>query len=164
MAIGPEVSDALDAMPARDVERLIEKAQRRLARCFACGTDGAFPATITSKKGERNSSRASIRICAGCRDRAFEHVHDIVEHDALQALGRSVHICDPPTGQHGQDGGTQTPDAVDPEADRLRAADATAALVGCHPLTRRRGGSPRPGAAGGWSIKVSDARMGRSHG
>ena len=49
MAIGPEVSDALDAMPARDVERLIDKAQRRLARCFACGTDGAFPATITSK-------------------------------------------------------------------------------------------------------------------
>ena len=47
MAIGPEVSDALDAMPARDVERLIDKAQRRLARCFACGTDGAFPATIT---------------------------------------------------------------------------------------------------------------------
>ena len=70
MAIGPEVSDALDAMPARDVERLIEKAQRRLARCFACGTDGAFPATVTSKKGGRNSSRASIRICAGCWDRA----------------------------------------------------------------------------------------------
>ena len=57
MAIGPEVSDALDAMPARDVERLIEKAQRRLASCFACGTDGAFPATITSKKGGRNSTR-----------------------------------------------------------------------------------------------------------
>ena len=63
------VSDALDAMPARDVERLIEKAQRRLARCFACGTDGAFPATITSKKGRGSSSRASIRICAGCWDR-----------------------------------------------------------------------------------------------
>ncbi len=70
MAIGPEVSDALDAMPARDVERLIEKAQRRLARCFACGTDGAFPATITSKRGGRNSTRASIRICVGCWDRA----------------------------------------------------------------------------------------------
>ena len=70
MAIGPEVSDALDAMPARDVERLIEQAQRRLARCFACGTDGAFPATVTSKKGGRNSTRASIRICAGCWDRA----------------------------------------------------------------------------------------------
>jgi hypothetical protein len=69
MAIGPEVSDALESMPARDVERLIEKAQRRLARCFACGTDGAFPATITSKKGGRNSTRASIRICAGCWDR-----------------------------------------------------------------------------------------------
>ena len=64
------VSDALDAMPARDVERLIEQAQRRLARCFACGTDGAFPATITSKKGGRNSTRASIRICASCWDRA----------------------------------------------------------------------------------------------
>ena len=70
MAIGPEVSDALDTMPARDVERLIEKTQRRLARCFACGTDGAFPATITSKRGGRSSARASIRICAGCRDRA----------------------------------------------------------------------------------------------
>ena len=70
MAIGPEVSDALDAMPARDVERLIEKAQRRLARCFACGTDGAFRAVITSKKGGRNSTRASIRICASCWDRA----------------------------------------------------------------------------------------------
>jgi hypothetical protein len=69
MAIGPEVTDALDAMPARDVERLIEKARRRLARCFACGTDGAFPATITSKKGGQSSSRASIRICAGCWDR-----------------------------------------------------------------------------------------------
>ncbi len=64
------VSDALDAMPARDVERLIEQAKRRLARCFACGTDGAFPATITSKKGGRNSTHASIRICAGCWDRA----------------------------------------------------------------------------------------------
>jgi hypothetical protein len=70
MAIGPEVSDALDAMPARDVERLIDKAQRRLARCFACGTDGAFPATITSTKGGHSSSRASIRICAGCWDQA----------------------------------------------------------------------------------------------
>ena len=57
-------------MPARDVERLIEKAQRRLARCFACGTDGAFPATITSQRGGRSSTRASIRICAGCWDRA----------------------------------------------------------------------------------------------
>jgi len=69
MAIGPEVKDALDAMPARDVERLIDKAQRRLARCFACGTDGAYSATITSRKGGRNSTRASIRICAGCWDR-----------------------------------------------------------------------------------------------
>jgi len=66
MAIGPEVSDALDAMPARDVERLIDKAQRRLARCFACGTDGAFPATITSHLGRCGRRRASIRICAGC--------------------------------------------------------------------------------------------------
>jgi hypothetical protein len=64
------VSDALDAMPARDVERLIDKAQRRLARCFACGTDGAFPATISSRKGRGSSSRASIRICVGCWDRA----------------------------------------------------------------------------------------------
>ena len=64
------ISDALDAMPARDVERLIAQAQRRLATCFACGTDGAFPATITSKKGGRNSTRASIRICASCWDRA----------------------------------------------------------------------------------------------
>jgi hypothetical protein len=70
MPIGPEVTDALDAMPARDVERLIEKAQRRLDRCYACGTDGAFPATVTSKKGGRNSTRASIRICAGCWGRA----------------------------------------------------------------------------------------------
>jgi hypothetical protein len=29
VAIGPEVSDALDSMPARDVERLIAQAQRR---------------------------------------------------------------------------------------------------------------------------------------
>jgi hypothetical protein len=64
------VVDALDAMPARDVERLIAHAQRRLARCFACGTDGAFPTTITSKKGGRNSSRASIRICAACWERS----------------------------------------------------------------------------------------------
>ena len=70
MAIGPEVADALDAMPARDVERLIAKAERRLARCFACDTDGAFPATITSKKGGQSSARASIRICAGCWERA----------------------------------------------------------------------------------------------
>ena len=70
MAIGPEVNDALDAMPARDVERLIEKAQRRLARCFACGTDGALPATISSHLGRSGSRRASIRICAGCWDRA----------------------------------------------------------------------------------------------
>jgi hypothetical protein len=60
------IVDALDAMPARDVERLILHAQRRLARCFACGTDGAFPATITSKRGGPNSSRVSIRICAAC--------------------------------------------------------------------------------------------------
>jgi hypothetical protein len=57
-------------MPARDVERLIEKAQRRLARCFACGTDGAFPATITSRLGRAGSSRASIPVCAGCWERA----------------------------------------------------------------------------------------------
>ena len=70
MAIGPEVTDALDAMPARDVERLIAQAERRLARCFACGTDGAFAATISSKLGRRGSSRASIRICAACWVRA----------------------------------------------------------------------------------------------
>ena len=71
MAIGPEVSDALDAMPARDVERLIDKAQRRLARCLACGTDGAFHAVISSRlNGRTGSTRASIRICAGCWDRA----------------------------------------------------------------------------------------------
>jgi hypothetical protein len=64
------ISDALDAMPARDVERLIAQAERRLARCFACGTDGTFPATITSKRGGHRSTRASIRICAGCWDRA----------------------------------------------------------------------------------------------
>ena len=52
------------------LERLIEQAQRRLARCFACGTDGAFPATITSRLGRSGSTRASIRICAGCWDRA----------------------------------------------------------------------------------------------
>jgi hypothetical protein len=63
----PAVIDALDAMPARDVERLITHAQRRLARCFA---DVAFPATITSKRGGTSSSRASIRICASCWDRA----------------------------------------------------------------------------------------------
>jgi hypothetical protein len=66
----PAVIDALDAMAARDVERLITHAQRRLARCFACGTDGAFPATVTSKRGGQNSSRASIRICVACWDRA----------------------------------------------------------------------------------------------
>jgi hypothetical protein len=71
MAIGPEVADALDAMPARDVERLIAQAQRRLARCFGGGTDGAFPATISSRlDGRAGSTRASIRICAGCWDRA----------------------------------------------------------------------------------------------
>ena len=67
---GAAVIDALDAMPARDVERLIAHAQRRLSRCFACGTEGAFPATITSKLGRAGSTRASIRICAGCWDRA----------------------------------------------------------------------------------------------
>jgi hypothetical protein len=71
MAIGSEVADALDAMPARDVERLIAKAERRLARCFACGTDGAFQATISSRlNGRTGSTRASIRICAGCWDRS----------------------------------------------------------------------------------------------
>jgi hypothetical protein len=39
--------------------------------CFACGTDGAFPATISSRlNGRAGSTRASIRICAGCWDRA----------------------------------------------------------------------------------------------
>jgi hypothetical protein len=66
----PAVIDALDAMSARDVERLIVHAQRRLARCFACGTDGAFPVTITSRLGHSGSSRASIRICVGCWERA----------------------------------------------------------------------------------------------
>lgn len=66
----PAVIDALDAMPARDVERLITQAQRRLATCFACGTDGAFVATISSRLGRSGSTRASIRICAGCWDRA----------------------------------------------------------------------------------------------
>jgi hypothetical protein len=71
MAIGPEVSDALDAMPARDVERLIAHARRRLARCFVCGTDGAFQATISSRlNGRTGSTRASVRICAGCWERA----------------------------------------------------------------------------------------------
>ena len=66
----PAIIDASDAMSARDVERLIAQAQRRLARCFACGTDGASPAIITSRLGHKGSSRASIRICAACWDRA----------------------------------------------------------------------------------------------
>jgi hypothetical protein len=50
MAVGAEASDAHDAMPAGDVERRIEKAQRRLARCFVCGPDGAFPATSPRRR------------------------------------------------------------------------------------------------------------------
>ena len=56
------LSDALNAMPARDVERLIAHAQRRLALCFACGTDGAFPATITSKPWTRCRRRRRNRL------------------------------------------------------------------------------------------------------
>jgi hypothetical protein len=67
----PAVIDALDAMPARDVERLIAQARRRLARCFACGTDGAFHAVISSRlNGRTGSTRASIRICAACWERS----------------------------------------------------------------------------------------------
>jgi hypothetical protein len=68
--VTPAVIDALNAMPARDVERLIAQAQRRLATCFACGTDGAFTATISSRLGRSGSTRASIRICVRCWDRA----------------------------------------------------------------------------------------------
>jgi hypothetical protein len=67
VAIGPEVSDALDAMPARDVERLIEKAQRRLARCFACGTDGASPRRSPRRRAETNCCRTlDRRSCSRC--------------------------------------------------------------------------------------------------
>jgi len=57
--------DAVDGMTARDVEKLIEVAQKRLRCCIICGQDGALRVSaITKIKG--SSIKMVLLVCPSC--------------------------------------------------------------------------------------------------
>jgi len=62
------LEDAIDAMSAREVERLLELAQRRLQRCAICNSDGATHFRVTGKTGQ-NSLTFALLLCPACVDK-----------------------------------------------------------------------------------------------
>jgi hypothetical protein len=61
-----EINDALDGMTAKQLESLIEQAQRRLAACAICSNDGAFPCRVTTKAGSAHTIVFSLLLCPAC--------------------------------------------------------------------------------------------------
>jgi hypothetical protein len=59
------LEDALDSMSAREVERLLELAQRRLQRCAICNADGAVHFRVAGKTAQ-NSLTFALLICPSC--------------------------------------------------------------------------------------------------
>jgi hypothetical protein len=65
----PTFEDALNGMNRRQIEELVEKAQRRLASCVLCGGDGAYSCRVTSRLGRPNSVTFSLQLCPACVER-----------------------------------------------------------------------------------------------
>jgi len=66
--IGFEVDDALGGLTRRQVEDLVEKAQRRLQACVICGSDGAVFCQIKAEGAsvQGNALRFGLDICTAC--------------------------------------------------------------------------------------------------
>ena len=59
------IDDALDSMPARDLERLRERIDRRLQSCAIDGNDGAIACRVTAKI-TGNTTSFTLLLCRGC--------------------------------------------------------------------------------------------------
>ncbi|MGV0985082.1 MAG: hypothetical protein ACOYB2_11035 [Limnohabitans sp.] len=59
------VKDALDGMSAKQLERMRELIDRRLASCVIDGTDGAVPVRCTAKMNA-NSLTFTLLLCPAC--------------------------------------------------------------------------------------------------
>lgn len=64
----PEIDDALDAMSARDLERLQGKIERRLRACAIDGNDGAVACRVTAPTS-RGHAVFSLLLCPACIER-----------------------------------------------------------------------------------------------
>jgi hypothetical protein len=61
------VDDALDGLPARDLERLKERIERRLRACVIDGQDGAIACRVSAKLGaSRSDVRFTLLLCPAC--------------------------------------------------------------------------------------------------
>lgn len=64
----PGIDDALDAMPARDLERLRSRIDRRLRSCLVCNADGAIAVRVSAKPRGQHAV-FSMMLCPACIDR-----------------------------------------------------------------------------------------------
>lgn len=62
------IDDALDGLPARDLERLKARIEKRLQACAICGNDGAIPCH-TRAKLTGNDTLFSLLLCRACIER-----------------------------------------------------------------------------------------------
>lgn len=59
------IDDALDGLPARDLERLRARIDKRLQACVICHQDGAIASTVTAKL-DGASTRFALLLCRRC--------------------------------------------------------------------------------------------------
>lgn len=60
------IDDALDGLPARDLERLKARIERRLQACVICGQDGAVSCRVTTKGLSTSSATFALLLCPKC--------------------------------------------------------------------------------------------------
>ena len=63
------IDDALDGLPARELERLRARIDKRLQSCFHCGNDGATPVSASVRHGTQKGSRMTFLMCPACIER-----------------------------------------------------------------------------------------------
>jgi len=66
--MGSSLDDAVDAMPARQLEELRSRIDRRLQACVLCGADGAV-AVKGQARLRGNEVRFSFLACPACIER-----------------------------------------------------------------------------------------------
>ncbi len=59
------IDDALDGLPARELERLRARIDKRLQACAICGQDGAIACRVDTKLGG-GPARFAILLCRRC--------------------------------------------------------------------------------------------------
>lgn len=60
------IDDALDGLPARDLERLRARIDQRLRACVLCGSDGALAVHARAKAIGGNDTQFALLLCRAC--------------------------------------------------------------------------------------------------